>query len=355
MSWKRQQNTVLLSTDQPGLEKAALQYAARLLREGKLVAFPTETVYGLGADALNPRAVERIFQVKGRPSDNPLIVHVQGLRQVESLAAEIPERASFLAGLFWPGPLTLVLPKLKSVPDITTAGLSSVAVRMPAHPLALRLIERSGVAIAAPSANLSGRPSPTSAEHVWADLAGLVEAILDGGECPVGVESTVLSLLSKPPVLLRPGGVTLEELETALGERIIDGTVLASAAEEKGPLSPGMKYRHYATDAPLYLVEGRGEVQVRQIRGLYESFRVRGCRVGLLLCDETAPLFPGAVLECLGSRDSPAAAAARLFNALRCLEARDVDVIVAEGLDDRNLGRAVMNRLRKAAVEIIGP
>ncbi len=353
MPWERVKNTVLLTATSPQLERDALQYACRLLQEGSLVAIPTETVYGLGADALNPKAVERIFQVKGRPADNPLIVHVGSLEQVETLAAEIPGRAVRLARHFWPGPLTLVLPKLDRVPDITTAGLSSVAIRMPAHPLALKLIDVSGLSIAAPSANLSGRPSPTRAEHVLEDLAGRIEAVLDGGPCPVGVESTVLSLLAEPPVLLRPGGVTLEQLEAALEERIIDGTAPLDHGEISKPLSPGMKYRHYATEAPLYLVEGQGERQLKQMLGLCEGFQVQGRKVGLLVTDETVPFFPRLLVESLGSRNNPPAAAAQLFQALRRLDARGAEVIIAEGLEDRDLGRAVMNRLRKAAVEII--
>lgn len=355
MPWEHVKNTVVLTATSPSQERDALQYASRLLQGGSLVAFPTETVYGLGADALNPEAVERIFQVKGRPPDNPLIVHVGSLDQLETLAAEIPGQAVCLARHFWPGPLTLVLPKQDRVPDITTAGLSSVALRMPAHPLALKLIELSGLSIAAPSANLSGRPSPTRAEHVLEDLAGRIEAILDGGPCPVGVESTVLSLLAEPPVLLRPGGVTLEQLEAVLETRIIDGTKPLDHGEMNKPLSPGMKYRHYATEAPLYLVEGQGERQLKQMLGLSEGFQVQGRKVGLLVTDETAPFFPGLLVESLGSRNYPPAAAAQLFQALRRLDARGAEVIIAEGLEDRDLGRAIMNRLRKAAVEIIHP
>ena len=353
MLWNRVNKTVILSISSPEMEKEALQVASRLLREGKLVAFPTETVYGLGADALNPKAVKRIFQAKGRPADNPLIVHVLGLDQARELTPDIPERAAFLADCFWPGPLTLVLPKRKRVPDVTTAGLSSVAVRVPNHQLALKLIETSGISIAAPSANLSGRPSPTRADHVLEDLSGRIEAVLDGGPCPVGVESTVLSLLSEPSVLLRPGGVTLEQLETALGERIIDGTVSSGTQQGSRPLSPGMKYRHYATRAPLYLVEGRGEQQTKQMQGLYEGFIAQGRKVGLLTTEETAFLFPRAEVESLGPRSNLPSAAALLFHALRRLDACGVDVIIAEGIEDKDMGRVVMNRLRKAAVEII--
>lgn len=355
MSWKDTKKTVLLSALEPGKEEEALRYASRLLQEGCLVAFPTETVYGLGADALNPRAVERIFQVKGRPPDNPLIIHLAGLDQAEQLAAEMPERARKLAENFWPGPLTLVLPKQDRVPAITTAGLSSVALRIPSHPLALKLIRASGLPIAAPSANISGRPSPTTAAHVMEDLAGYIEAVLDGGPCAIGVESTVLSLLSRPPVLLRPGGITQEQLEETLKARVIDGTVYSPSNEEKGPLSPGLKYRHYATKAPLYLVEGQGEGQKKQLLGLYEGFVVQGRKVGMLVARESGDLFPRAVVEPLGSRDNPLSAAAQLFQALRRLDTRGVDVIVAEGLEDRDIGKAVMNRLRKAASEIIMP
>lgn len=367
LTWPRVKGTALLQVGSSREEEEkALRAAAEILLRGGLVAFPTETVYGLGANALDPDAVKEIFKVKRRPADNPLIVHVTGLEQAGALVENIPPEAVRLAQQFWPGPLTLVLPKKKVVPEIITAGLFSVAVRVPAHPLALKLIQATGFPLAAPSANLSGRPSPTTAAHVLEDLAGRIEAVLDGGPCTIGLESTVLSLLSSPPVLLRPGGVTLVKLEEVCGKKILD----LSSAGEKGndwesvPRSPGMKYRHYAPRAPLYLVEGAEHEQGRQLVALCESLAGKGRRVGVILFAESRGLFPSPspssaflsplpVVEVLSSRKDPHGAAERLFGVLRRLEAQGVDVIVVEGFEEEGIGRAVMNRLRKAATEII--
>ncbi len=353
MTWPRVKGTIILKAGNPQEEDRALEYAAGILKNGGLVAFPTETVYGLGANALDPEAVQGIYKVKIRPADNPLIVHVTGIEQVKELVRFIPHEAAVLAGHFWPGPLTLVFTKKELVPDITTAGLSSVAVRVPAHPLALKLISRAGIPLAAPSANLSGRPSPTTADHVLEDMAGRIAAVLDGGACSVGVESTVLSLLSSPPALLRPGGVTFEMLEAVLQKKILDLTA-GKGEDFKGvPPSPGMKYRHYAPRVPLYLVEGEGSAQKRQLVALSESFTLQGRRVGLILFEESEGIFPAPIVKVLSSRKDPRLAAERLFAVLRSMDSLDVDVIVAEGLDEKEMGRAVMNRLRKAATEVI--
>ncbi len=365
MVWKTISGTKLLNALEAGREKQALSCAAGILRRGGLVAFPTETVYGLGADALNPGAVGKIFQAKGRPPDNPLIVHLAGPEEVKRVVSGAPPSFEILARRFWPGPLTLVLPKKKVVPYITTAGLSSVAVRVPAHPLALELIKAAGVPVAAPSANLSGRPSPTRAAHVLDDMAGKIDAVLDGGPCPLGLESTVLSLLSEPPVLLRPGGVTLEALRAELKAEVLDATAEGKGPAGTGdaidaPLSPGMKYRHYATRSPLLLVEGKEEYQRQQIAALGESFLGQGKKLGLLISREMYETLPPALLEdagtcivVLGSRAEPERLAERLFGALRGLDAQGVEAIVAEGFDDREIGKAIMNRLRKAASGIL--
>ena len=368
LTWPRVKGTALL---QAGFsqeeEKKALRAAAEILQRGGLVAFPTETVYGLGANALDPDAVRGIFKVKRRPADNPLIVHVTGLEQAGALVENMPPEAVRLAQQFWPGPLTLVLPKKKVVPEIITAGLSSVAVRVPAHPLAIKLIRAAGFPLAAPSANLSGRPSPTTAAHVLEDLAGCIEAVLDGGPCTIGLESTVLSLLSSPPVLLRPGGIDLVKLEEVCGKKILDWSFGRGKGNdwEGGPRSPGMKYRHYAPRVPLYLVEGAGPEQGRQLIALCESLAGAGRRVGIILFAESQGLFsspspslspfssPFPVVEVLSSRRDPHGAAERLFGVLRSMEAQGVDVIVVEGFEEEGIGRAVMNRLRKAAVKII--
>ena len=352
MPWETLKGTMILKALDPHQQEEALQRAAGLLKEGKIVAFPTETVYGLGADALNPEAVAQIYDIKMRPADNPLIVHVTGMDQLAELVMEIPADALILAGYFWPGPLTIVLPKKELVPDITTAGLSSVAVRVPSHPLALKLIQAAGLPVAAPSANLSGRPSPTTAEHVLEDLAGRIEAVLDGGPSSVGVESTVISLVSKLPALLRPGGVTLEMLENVLGKKILD--LSNSGKEIRGiPPAPGMKYRHYAPKAPLYLVEGDEAFQRQQLVSLSDGLIMQGRKVGMLICEETKGLFPASVVKVLGSRGEPQVAAERLFSALREMDNLAVDAIVAEGFEEKGMGRAVINRLRKAAVQVI--
>ncbi len=354
MEWPRVKNTLLLYAQDPEKTNEALSLSASILKKGGLVAFPTETVYGLGADALNEEAVGKIFKVKERPPDNPLIVHVAHVEMIEQLAYNIPKEVYILGERFWPGPLTLVLSKKASVPDITTGGISSVAVRIPAHPTAQSLLRIVGIPLAAPSANLSGRPSPTTAEHVMHDLAGRIEAVLDGGECAVGVESTVLSLLSNPPALLRPGGVTLEMLQESLDAKVIDLSVDDGEEFSKGaPPAPGMKYRHYATNAPLYLVEGEETARWRQMDVLAEHFTLQGIRVGMLIFQESLEFLNTPFVEILGSREEHSTVAKRLFDALRKLDNMEVEVIIAEGLEDRDMGKAVMNRLRKASTQIL--
>ncbi len=325
--------------------------AAAVIRAGGLVAFPTETVYGLGADALNEDAVRKVFLAKERPADDPLIVHIAHAQQLAQLARQIPQRAWDLAERFWPGPLTLVLPKTDRVPSVTTGGLDTVAVRMPSHPVAKRLIERSGVPIAAPSANRFGRPSPTTAQHVWEDLNGRIDLILDGGPTPIGVESTVLDMTQDPPMVLRPGGVTLEELRAVLG----DVRILSSSASEEAKRSPGTRYRHYAPRAKVLLVE-HGTVEA-VLKGL------AGKRVGVLLRSGPHPALAGTPLPWVSHGrgaggegliviqmpQSLKAYARRLFAVLRELDAQGVDVIIVEKLEERGLGRAIMDRLRRAA------
>jgi L-threonylcarbamoyladenylate synthase len=321
--------------------------AGMILRRGGLVAFPTETVYGLGASALDGRAVRRIFEVKGRPPDNPLIVHVAGREMLRPLVRSWPATAEKLMAAFWPGPLTLVLPAAPGVPREVTAGLDTVGIRMPAHPVALALIASAGIPVAAPSANLSGRPSPTTAGHVLQDLDGRIDAILDAGPAGVGVESTVLDLVADVPVILRPGGITPEELEKVIGKVKVDPG--ADGGDVSRPRSPGMKYRHYAPRVPLVLVEGEPERVAARLKELADNYRALGRRVGILATAETAGKLNGGQVVVAGSRQNPAAIASRLFAALRQLEGRGVDVILAEGIEPRGLGLAVMNRLRRAA------
>ena len=323
-----------------GLDERKIRIAARFVLDGKLVAFPTETVYGLGADALNASAVKRIFEAKGRPADNPLIVHIARFEELKRLASHIPREAKLLAEHFWPGPLTIVLPKREEVPHVTTGGLDTVAVRMPSHPIARALIEES-TPIAAPSANISGRPSPTLAEHVIDDFYGKIECIIDGGETQVGLESTVIDLTSEKPVLLRPGGLPLEELEKVIGEIEIHPAVRGKLIDVAK--SPGMKYKHYSPRARVIVVEGKKENVRKKIAELVEDYRAKGLRVGVMATEEyeADEFFP------LGRSEEEVAR--NLFRALRELDKRGVDVIIAEGIEERGLGFAVMNRLRKAA------
>ncbi|GFN22985.1 L-threonylcarbamoyladenylate synthase [Thermanaeromonas sp. C210] len=334
----------------PELHKIRL--AARILQRGGVVAFPTETVYGLGANALDPHAVRRIFWAKGRPQDNPLIVHVANLKMVQALTACLPSRALELIRRFWPGPLTLVLPKSGLVPPEVTAGLDTVALRMPAHPVALALIKAARRPIAAPSANLSGKPSPTTGHHVLRDLRGKIEAVVDGGPAWVGLESTVLDLTSPVPVILRPGGITREQLQEVLGEVSLD----PGTGENRGgapPKSPGMKYIHYAPEGEVYLVEGDLFAMTSRIRELVALFKRQGRRVAVLATAETAPQYTRDprpdYLEVLGSRQDLSQVAAHLFAALRNCDRHGMEVILAETFPEEGIGLAIMNRLRKAS------
>ena len=326
----------VLEVDPEHPQPEVLAEAARVLRSGGLVAFPTETVYGLGADALSAEAVARIFAAKGRPADNPLIVHVGHPQEVQQVAREVPPLARRLMERFWPGPLTLVLPKATRVPLTTTGGLDTVAVRMPAHPVALALVREAGVPVAAPSANRSGRPSPTRAEHVLQDLGDAVDLVLDGGPCPVGVESTVLDVTGPVPVVLRPGGLPKESIEAALGRPVMVG-----GGPELARRSPGTRYRHYAPGTPL-LIAGPDEVP-RVVEGLLRQ----GKTVGLL-----ARRDPGLRHPQLRTRivtGGLRAYARELFDALRSLDDQGCEVIVAEAVDEKGIGLAIMDRLRRAA------
>lgn len=326
-----------MRTEVLSVNDAAIARAAQIIRSGGLVAFPTETVYGLGADALNENAVRKIFIAKERPFDDPLIVHIADAQQLLLLARHIPQRAWELVKKFWPGPLTLVLPKTERVPAVTTGGLETVAVRMPGHPIARQLIELSGCPIAAPSANRFGRPSPTTAQHVLEDLDGRIELILDGGPTPIGVESTVLDLTQDPPMILRPGGVTLEALQEILGEV----RLLSSAKSEAAKRSPGTRWRHYAPRAQLVLAEPAELEQI--VRELLKD----GKRVGVMISQGRLPCSPDR-LSVIHMPSDLSEYARLLFRVLRELDAHGVDVIVVEAVEEHGLGRAIMDRLRKA-------
>lgn len=328
-------------------ELELLKEAAKWLRSGELVAFPTETVYGLGANALDSSACIKIFEAKTRPQDNPLIVHVNDRTMLNSLVEGWTPVAELCVQHFWPGPLTLVLPKTTLVPDIVTAGLPNVAVRMPNHPVALRLIEETGVPIAAPSANISGKPSPTIGSHVWRDMKGKIPLILDAGACQVGLESTVLDLSRAVPTILRPGGITKEKLEEILGE-----VRLYTQAENQIPRAPGMKYKHYAPQGDLKVMVGLQERVIQRMGQEIQKGHARLKRVGVLCTLESAPLLHFRLpdlLFVLGSKNRPEEVASNLFEGLRLCDERGMDIILAEGIQEGGLGAAVMNRLQKAS------
>ena len=339
--YDRRTEIVRVTPDAP--EPDIIARAAAVLRRGGLVAFPTETVYGLGADALNPRAVARIFAVKGRPADNPLIVHIAWKEQLREVARAIPESAWRLAEHFWPGPLTFVLPRHEQVPLETTGGLETVAVRMPDSAIALALIRALGRPIAAPSANLSGRPSPTAAEHVYEDLCGRIELILDGGPTRIGVESTVLDLTTTPPTILRPGGVSPEQLRPILGE------VRLSAEASEARRSPGTRYRHYRPRAEVVLIERWEE---EKHRPLVERLATSVRRLGYIGRDHGLS-FGKAEAQVVELPSDPQEYARRLFAIFRELDQRGVEVIIVEGVEETGVGLAVMDRLRRAASRIL--
>lgn len=334
----------LKDTKRPQKEVAdQIQAAARIIREGGLLAIPTETVYGLGANALDGAAVEKIFAAKGRPQDNPLIIHVSGPQWLSRYCVGVPPIAYELARRFWPGPLTMILRRNPVVPDITTAGLETVAVRCPNHPVTLSIIREAGVPIAAPSANTSGRPSCTSADDVREDMEGKIDGIVDGGPCAVGVESTILDLTVQPPRLLRPGGLPLEELENVVGRIDVDKAVTAQLREGERPKAPGMKYRHYAPKAPVTVVTGAPGKSAQEILERMSP------TAGVICFDEFADLFAGHEVHTLGPVADKTVQAQRVFDALRTFDSCAVTEIFAQCPDNRGLGLAVGNRLKKAA------
>lgn len=323
--------------------------AAAILKKGGLVAFPTETVYGLGADALNEEAARKIYAAKGRPSDNPLIAHIAKKEDIEPLVREIPEAGKKLMDAFWPGPLTLIFPKSGRVPKGTTGGLDTVAVRMPSDPVARRLIELAGTPVAAPSANTSGRPSPTTAEHVRQDMDGRIEMIVDGGPVGIGVESTIVDVTGEIPMVLRPGAITMEMLKKCVGAVEIDPAILGPVSQDFKPKAPGMKYRHYAPKADLTIVSGETEDVVRAISRMAAERESEGLSVGIICTDETRALYPRGVVRSMGVRARQETIAHNLYAVLREFDDLNADVIYSESFEGGELSQAVMNRLCKAA------
>jgi len=341
---------MVLKVDPHRPEPDKIRVAAEVLKQGGLVAFPTETVYGLGANALDEKAVLRIFDAKNRPADNPIIVHVANRDDIYVLAEHVPQIAEKLIDEFWPGPLTLLFVKSDAVPNAVTAGLATVAVRMPSHAVAHALISEAGMPVAAPSANLAGRPSPTSAKHVLDDLSGRIEVLIDGGGIGYGVESTVLDLTTDPSTVLRPGPVTVEELRRVVGEVEVHPIARAEVPIEVAiARSPGMKYRHYAPAAEVVVVEGPLEGVIKKVQELVDARRKLGEKVGVMTTEETAPKYRADVVKVVGSRLDPRTVAKNLFRVFREFDAEGVKFVVAEGLEPTGIGLAVMNRLRKAA------
>ncbi len=351
-----------------------VEEAAEIIKQGGLVAFPTETVYGLGGNALDPEAARKIYSAKGRPSDNPLIVHVSCVEEVESLVSAFPEDAKRLMNKFWPGPLTIILPKSSIVPFETTGGLNTVALRCPENKCTLEFIRACGLPIAGPSANTSGKPSPTEARHVYDDLNGKIDMILDDGAVSIGVESTIIDMTDNVPVMLRPGAITKEDLEVALGRRVeIDPAIIAGSVQEGvRPKAPGMKYRHYAPNAKMALVttellkkhdydvteKERFEADERIADFVNEETEISvkaGNRVGILCCEETKELYRSGYgnikvdIKVIGSRENPLSMTHELFRVLREFDADGIDEIFAESYSDAGVGFALMNRMRKAA------
>ena len=336
--------TIIEKVDPRQIDEHIMEQAGQLIAEGELVAFPTETVYGLGGDALHPEAAKKIYAAKGRPSDNPLIVHIAEFSDMERVAKTIPEQAKKLADAFWPGPLTMIVWKSDAVPLATTGGMDTVAVRMPNHPVALDLIRKSGCLIAAPSANTSGRPSPTEAQHVAEDLSGRIAMILDGGPVGIGIESTIIDLTEDKPMVLRPGYITPEMLSEVLGEEVVIDPGIIAADDTRKPKAPGMKYRHYAPKADLKIVEGPMEQVISYINEQAEKGRT-----GIICTEETRSRYPKGDIKCVGTRKDELSIASHLFAVLREFDEDGVEQIYSESFKAPGLGEAIMNRLLKAA------
>ena len=329
-------------------DNAVIDKAGKIIRSGGLVAFPTETVYGLGGDALNPEASGKIYAAKGRPSDNPLIIHICKLEDITKIVSDFPENARRLAEEFWPGPLTMVLPKADIVPKQTTGGLDTVAVRMPVDPTALAFIEAAGGYVAAPSANVSGRPSPTEAKYVVEDMNGRIEMILDDGDVEIGIESTIVDLTGEVPMLLRPGFITLTMLQDVLGHVEVDKTILDGDCLDK-PKAPGMKYKHYAPKGELAIVTGEADAVITRINEFAEEAISRGEKTGIIATDETMEQYRAHSVKSAGKRSDEVSIARNLYRLLREFDDEEVTVIYSESFADGGIGQAVMNRLLKAA------
>lgn len=341
-------NTIVTKINEDCKDNEAFETAGRIIKNGGLVAFPTETVYGLGGDALNPESSRKIYAAKGRPSDNPLIVHIADLESIYPIVREFPDNARLLAEKYWPGPLTMILSKSDLVPKETTGGLNTVAVRMPVNPIAMNFIRQAGGYIAAPSANTSGKPSPTCAKYVMEDMMGKIDMIIDGGDVEIGLESTIVDLTSPLPMILRPGYITREMLQETLGMIEVDKTILSNTSKEH-PKAPGMKYKHYAPQGELTIVMGEENDVITTINILSKMEQGNGEKVGIIATDETMSRYRGDSLKSVGSRHDEEEIARRLYTILREFDDEEVTLIYSESFSTGGMGQAIMNRLLKAA------
>lgn len=347
--YNKTMKTKIIKVDEYNINQDIMQMAGDFIKAGELVAFPTETVYGLGADALKEEASKKIYAAKGRPSDNPLIVHIADFEALEKIVAHLPKEAKLLADAYWPGPLTMRFVKNDVVPDGTTGGLNTVAVRMPSHPIALEFIRAAGGYIAAPSANRSGRPSPTLAEHVAEDMDGIIPMIIDGGQVGIGIESTIVDLAEDTISILRPGFITKEMLEETLGQPVVYDKGIHGCDANEQPKAPGMKYRHYAPKADMKIVEGSTEAIVSYINEETAQLQKDGKRVGVMATAETEKLYISSNVKSMGTRQEPGSLAYDFYKILREFDEEAVDVIFAESLGAEGVEQAVMNRMIRAA------
>lgn len=338
-------NTIISKIDINNIDKNELKKQAELLKEGKTVIFPTETVYGLGANALDEDAVKKIYEAKGRPSDNPLIVHIYNKEEVYNLAKGINEKAEIIMEHFWPGPITIILNKKDIVPYKTSGGLETVAIRMPSHSIARAIIKQAGIPIAAPSANISGRPSPTKADHVYEEMNGRVSGIVLGGDSNFGLESTVLDVTTETPMILRPGSITKEDLEKVIGEVLIDPSLAKKEDNDKAK-APGMKYTHYSPDADVYIVSGDEHATIEKINSLAEENEDKGLKTGVMCLEKNKHHYKGEVLSLGNSLEE---VGSNLFDALRQMDKMNVDIVYSEEFPTDGVGQAIMNRLLKSA------
>lgn len=341
--------TKIVEIDEKKINNELVEEAAEIIQLGGLVAFPTETVYGLGANALDSDAVKKIFIAKGRPQDNPLIVHISKIEEIYPLVSEIPDIAKKLFENFWPGPMTVILKKSPIIPSVTTSGLDCVGIRLPSNIIARQLIKAACVPIAAPSANLSGKPSPTDVQRCIEDLNGKIEYILGGTNCSIGLESSVIDCTVNPPCILRPGAITLEMFKKIDNNIYIDPAVMEKPDEKLKPKAPGMKYRHYAPKAPVKIIIGDLQKTVAKINEIVQNYVCENKVVGIMATDETIASYKQGIVLSLGSRNSMLSIARNLFETLRSFDDRNVDVIISEGFEEKGLGVAVMNRLKKSA------